>query len=65
MKAHWSWQCLQLVNIQVWQAMKGSSLNIQAVVAMHDPVPESEWPPETIVEGKEPFPILCTPEEDN
>jgi hypothetical protein len=34
------------------------SLNIQAVVAMHDPVPESEWPPETIVEGKEPFPIL-------
>jgi hypothetical protein len=41
------------------------SLNIQAVVAMHDPVPESEWSPETIVEGKEPFPILRTPEEDN
>jgi hypothetical protein len=34
------------------------SFNVQAAVALHDPVPEDERPAGTIIEAKDPLPII-------
>jgi hypothetical protein len=34
------------------------SFNVQAAVALHDPVDESEYPPDTVVDAKDPLPIM-------
>lgn len=34
------------------------SFNVQAAVTLHDRVDESEYPPDTILGAKDPFPII-------